>query len=212
MLYLFNNSQQLDTQVLITKRKKTFPPASRYTIENCLPRYELAAKKASKITDFNRPSATLLRKRKALVQVDLLQSNVDFVLSETSTTPGAGYNSLHYWLGRTFPPAKLTPCKFKLRKISRKIYEKNSGFKVADSHIALTSSSTSKKKGKTIKEDLDNNLRSYYKSVPKQDILSSQTYFSPDRSNLSKIDTPITIATHAQNVLQGDQLQEYYFR
>ena len=47
-------------------------------------------------------------------------------------------------------------------------------------------------------EDMDNDLRSYYKSVSKQDILSSQTTLSPDRSNHSKIDTPITITTHAQ--------------
>ena len=71
---------------------------------------------------------------------------------------------------------------------------------MADSHVALTSSSTSKKKGKTSKEDLDNDLRSYYEYMSKQDILSSQTTLSPDRSNLSKIDTPITITTHAQMI------------
>ena len=63
------------------------------------------------------------------MQDDLLQSDVDFVVSETLTTPGAGYNSLHHWLGRKNPPAKPTPCKFKLSKISRTIYEKNSGLK-----------------------------------------------------------------------------------
>ena len=148
---LFNNSQQIDTPVPITKRKKIFPPASRATIENYLPRYELAVKKASKISDFDRLPATLLRKRKALVQDDLRQSDVDFVFSETLTTPDAGYNSLHHWLGRIIPPVKPNPCKFKLSKISRKIYEKNSGLKVADSHVALTSSSISKKKGKLLR-------------------------------------------------------------
>ena len=45
LLYLIK-SQQIDTPVSIFKRKKTFPPASRATIESCLPRYELAAKVA----------------------------------------------------------------------------------------------------------------------------------------------------------------------
>ena len=48
LLYSFNNSHQLDTPVPITKRKKTFPPISRATIENCLPCYKLAAKKLPK--------------------------------------------------------------------------------------------------------------------------------------------------------------------
>ena len=61
------------------------------------------------------------------MQDDLLKTDADFVVSKSLTTPGAGYNSLHHWLGRTIPPAKPTPCKFKLSKISRKIYEKNSG-------------------------------------------------------------------------------------
>ena len=132
------------------------------------------------------------------MQDDLLKTDADFVVSESLTTPGAGYNSLHHWLGRTIPPAKPTPCKFKLSKISRKIYEKNSGLKVPDSHVALNSSSTSIKKEKKSKEDLDKELRSYYKSVSKQDKLSSQTTLSPDQSNHSSIDTPIAITTHAR--------------
>ena len=55
------------------------------------------------------------------MQNDLLQSDVDFVVLETLTTPGAGYNSLHHWLGRTIPPTKPIQCKFKLSNISRKI-------------------------------------------------------------------------------------------
>ena len=132
------------------------------------------------------------------MQEDLLQSDFDFVVLEKLTTPGAGYNSLHHWLGRTITPAKSIPCKFKLSKISRKIYEKNSGLKVDDSHISLTSSSTSKRQRKSSKEDLCNDLRFYYESVSMENILSSQTNLSPDRSFLSKIDTPITITTHAQ--------------
>ena len=130
------------------KTKENFSQASQATIENCLPRYELAAKKASKISDFDWPSATLLQKRNALMQDDLLKSDVDFVVSDTLITPGAGYNALHHWLCRTIPPDKFIFCKFKLSKISRKIYEKNSGMKVDNSHIFLTFSSTSTKKRK----------------------------------------------------------------
>ena len=117
------------------------------------------------------------------------------------TTPGAGYNSLHDWLDKQIPPAKPTPYKLKLSKISRKIYEKNPGLKVPDSHVALISFSTSKKNGETSKEDLDNDLRSYYESVSKQDIyIYIQITLSPDRSHLSKIDTPINITTHVQMI------------
>ena len=108
------------------------------------------------------------------MEYDLLHSDVDFVVPETLTTPGAGYNSLHDWLNKQIPPAKPTPCKLKLSKISRKIYEKNPGLKVPASHVALTSFSTSRKNGETSKENLDNDLRFYYKSVSKQDIYISK--------------------------------------
>ena len=134
------------------------------------------------------------------MQEDLLQSEFDFVVLEKLTTPGAGYNSFHHWLCRTISPAKSIPCKFKLSKISRKNYDKNLGLKVDDSHISLTSSSTSKRQRKSSKEDLCNDLRFYYESVFMENILSSQTNLSPDRSFLSKIDTPITITTHAQMI------------
>ena len=50
------------------------------------------------------------------MQDDLLQTDADFVVSKSLTTPGAGYNSLHHWLDRTIPPAKPTPCKLNLVK------------------------------------------------------------------------------------------------
>ena len=70
--------------------------------------------------------------------------------------------------------------------------------KVDISQISLTSSSTTARKGKTFKKKLDNDIHSYYEYVTTKDMFSSQTNISPDRTNLFKIDTYITIKTHAE--------------
>ena len=69
--------------------------------------------------------------------------------------------------------------------------------KVDISQISLTSSSTTARKGKTFKKKLDNDLHSYYEYVTTKDMFSSQKNISPDRTHLFKIDTYITITTHA---------------
>ena len=77
-------------------RKRTFPTASRATVENCLLRSELVAKVASKI--FLQDLDILLKQIHAHCQDNLLRSDVDVVVSENITTQRARYQSLHKWL------------------------------------------------------------------------------------------------------------------
>ena len=74
-------------------RKRTFPTASRATVENCLLRSELVAKVASKI--FLQDLDILLKQIHAHCQDNLLRSDVDVVVSENITTQRARCQSLH---------------------------------------------------------------------------------------------------------------------
>ena len=69
------------------------------------------------------------RKKHALQQDDPLRHDIDFVVSEKLTAKEDGYHALHKWLARPIPPAQPKPSKFKLSKISRKIYEKKLWYK-----------------------------------------------------------------------------------
>ena len=173
-------------------------PASRATIENCLPRYELAAKQII-WTFWSWPAFShSLTQEKCSNARWSPRKLCRFLSFRKLTTSDASYHSLYKWLGRSNSPIKLTIYKFKLSKRFKKIYEKNSGMKVDISQISLTSSSTTARKGKTFKKKLDNDIHSYYEYVTTKDKFSSQTNISLDRTNLFKIDTSITITTHAE--------------
>ena len=72
-----------------------------------------------------------------------VESDLDFVVLEKLIGSGYGYQALYKWLDILIPLVIFISCKFKLTKISRKMYEKNSGKKGDDSHVSLTSTSTS---------------------------------------------------------------------
>ena len=89
-LKLTTSQNKSFTDSIAPPRKETFDTAKHSVLRGCIPRYHLACKKASKISDISRPSH--IRQR---LNRHKESENVDFVVSDNLTTAGNGYHTLH---------------------------------------------------------------------------------------------------------------------
>ena len=115
-------------------RLNTLPTAKMAVTRGIFPRYALALKAASKVSDESKPSGARRRLARHSPQDD-----VDFVCSEHLTTKGNGFHTLHksvnkraHALTGTITP-RTRP--FKISALTAAIHEKNTGTKVHPSRI-----------------------------------------------------------------------------
>ena len=75
--------------------KPTLATSKHSVLRGCIPRYDLALKAASKVSDISLPSATRSR-----LDRHFQDENVAFVVSQNLTTAGNGSHTLHTWLDK----------------------------------------------------------------------------------------------------------------
>ena len=75
--------------------KNTMATAKHSVLRGCIPRYALALKAASKVSDESRPSNVRSRLNRHSPDDD-----VKFVVSQHLTTSGNGYHTLHKWIDK----------------------------------------------------------------------------------------------------------------
>ena len=128
--------------------KPTLVTAKHSVLHGCIPRYALALKTASKVSDTSLPSVTRSRLDRHSQQED-----VDFVVSQNLITAGNGSHTLHPWLDKradakhkavSLKKSTSTLTRFKLSKASAHLHNRNIALAL-NTPSAITSLSSSTK-------------------------------------------------------------------